>query len=148
MQNKQQKMWQKKIVEYFGLLSLHILKATGKNNQKIMCHYSRTKGRYWNPWLDEIFIKLCRIMGYNCSCFADSRIKTSQQNMAVSLRIPYPLRTENSLTSQGMVYDNGWLQRRSLKLPVKCIILVDSTRMHIRLTVKGLLKGFLNNGDA
>ena len=45
-----------------------------------------------------------------------------------------------------MVYDSEWLQRRSRKLAVKCIILVD--HMHIRLTVKGLLKGFLNNGDA
>jgi hypothetical protein len=45
-----------------------------------------------------------------------------------------------------MVYDSAWLQRRSRKLPVNCIVLVD--HMHIRLTVKGLLKDFLNNGDA
>jgi len=146
MNNILQKMWQEKIVEYFGLLSLHLLKVTEENNQKIMCHYNRTKCCYWSPRLEEIFTKHCRVIAYNCSCFADSRIKTSQQNMAVSFRIPNPLKTENTLTSQEKVYDSGWLQRRSRKFPVECIVTVDY--MHIGLTVKGQLKGFLNNGDA
>ena len=107
MNNKLQKMWQEKIVEHFGLLSLHFLKETKENNQKIMCHYSRTQGRYWNPRLNKIFAKLCRVIVYNCSCFADSPIKTSQQTMAVSFQISYPLKTEDTLTSQAMVYDSG-----------------------------------------
>ena len=86
--------------------------------------YSRAQGRYLTPLLEEIFAKLCRIISYHCSCFADSQIKTSQQTMAASFRIAYSLKTADTLTSQGKVYDRGWPQSLSRMLAVKCNNLV------------------------